>query len=172
MSAEPKRLLLAFLDQQQAQYEYRDHERAALATEVTGVLGLSLHQGAKALLLEVSGAPFPYVIAVAPGDLQVHTKRLRKNQGWRDAKLADRDTVRRLTGCEIGEVPPFGELFDIPTFVDESLFDNEIIGFSAADLHSSILMSVAEFRRISSVTVDRFSRSREAAEQEALCRRR
>jgi len=163
LASEPHRKLIAFLTAQQAEYQLVAHQAAGLSVEVSQARGTDLHQDAKALLLETSGAASPYVIAVTPADLQVHTKRLRKNQGWRDAKLADRETVRRITGCEIGEVPPFGELFGLPTYVDERLYDNLVIAFNAADLHCSILISASEFRRISGATVDRFARSRDGA---------
>ncbi len=154
--------LLRFLDEQGASYRVIEHQAAGLSAEVSRVRGTELRQDAKALVLAVSGGPEPYVLAVAPADLKVHTKKLRKLQGWRDATLADRDTVRKLTGCDIGEVPPFGSLLGMPTYVDARLFDNDEVAFNAAEFTSSIIMPAAEFRRVCAATVLLFARLGEA----------
>ncbi len=153
--------LMQFLVAQGASYRLIEHEAAGLSAEVSRVRGTDLHQDAKALVLEVSGGPTAYVLAVAPADYKVHTKRLRKLESWRDAKLAERDTVRQLTGCDIGEVPPFGSLLGMPTYVDERLFDNAEIAFNAGEFTSSIIMPAAEYRRICEASVLLFARQPE-----------
>lgn len=161
MGAEMHGKLMRFLDELGVGYRLIGHEAAGLSAEVSAVRGTDLHQDAKALVLEVSGGPTAYVLAVAPADYKVHTKKLRKLQGWRDAKLAERETVRQLTGCDIGEVPPFGGLLGMPTYVDERLFDNEEIAFNAGEFTSSVIMPAADYRRICGATVLLFARKPE-----------
>jgi Ala-tRNA(Pro) deacylase len=161
MGAEMHTRLLRFLEEQAVSYRLVEHQAAGLSAEVSRVRGTNLHQDAKALVLEVSGGPAPYVLAVAPADYKVHTKRLRKLERWRDAKLAERETVRWLTGCDIGEVPPFGSLLGMPTYVDERLFDNDEVAFNAGEFTTSIIMPAADYRRICGATVLLFARKPE-----------
>jgi len=158
MSLVVRERLLALLQERGADYRLIEHQAARSAPDVTALLNIQPHQGAKAILLRVEGVVQPYVLAVLPGDSRIDHKQLRHLLASRNVKLADPDSVQQVTDCEIGSVPPFGELFSIPTYVDEDLFNNEQVGFSPAVLDASVLMPAQEFRRVLRATVVRLSK--------------
>jgi len=50
--------------------------------------------------------------------------------------------------CEVGAMPPFGNLFDIPVFVDETVAASEFIAFTAGTHRDVIHMGFGDFRRL------------------------
>jgi Ala-tRNA(Pro) deacylase len=55
---------------------------------------------------------------------------------------------RAFPGCELGAIPPFGRLFDVPTFVEEALVDQRDIAMPAGDHRSAIRMRATEYVRL------------------------
>jgi len=120
-------------------------EAAALRPDFT------MHQGAKALIVKAKGSdnvPF-FVMLVFPADLKFDSKKVKMAINAKSVSFAAEDEVERLTGgVKIGGVPPFGNLFDLSVYADESLFENDEIVFNAGDRSFSIAMKSADYRNI------------------------
>lgn len=117
-------------------------EAAALRPEFT------MHQGAKALIVRAKkeGEPF-FVMLVFPADLKFDSKKVKTAIRAKSISFATEEEVARLTGgVQIGGVPPFGNLFGLPVYTDESLFGNDEIIFNAGDRSFSIAMASGDYR--------------------------
>jgi Ala-tRNA(Pro) deacylase len=77
-----------------------------------------------------------FFIILVPGNRKIDFNKLPFK-----ARLADPKDAFRITGCEIGSVHPFGNLFGLRVFMDIHVLDNEVVHFSAGTHNDSISMS-------------------------------
>jgi len=71
---------------------------------------------------------------------------LREASGADQVELArEREFANLFPGCELGAMPPFGNLYEVPVLVDESLAEDEYICFNAGTHTELIRMSYADF---------------------------
>jgi Ala-tRNA(Pro) deacylase len=119
-------------------------EAAAVRPEYT------LSQGAKAIIVRVKqGGNKFFVQVVMPGDTTFDVKKLKQLFGFSDVRFATTDEVSVIThGVLPGGVPPFGNLFGIPVYVDDSLFLNDRIIFNAGDRSFSVGMYTTDYADI------------------------
>jgi len=91
---------------------------------------------------------------VFPADTKFDSKLVKTAIQARSISFATEEEVSRLAeGVQVGGVPPFGNLFDLPVYADESLFGNEEIIFNAGDRSFSIAMKSSDYRDIVRPTV-------------------
>ena len=118
------------------------HRPVYTSAEAAEVRGVALHSGAKALI--VKGADV-FLMAVMPADLSLDSHALRAMLGTKKLRFATKEEVLDLTGLTPGSIPPFGSLFNLPTYCDEHLADNERINFNAGSHSISIQMAYADY---------------------------
>ena len=117
--------LSEYLDRNQVRYEVLSHRQAFTAQEVAAEQHVHGKDLAKVVMLR-SGAEL--IMAVLPAPYRVDMDRARTVLGKPDLVLATEEQFRDLfPGCEPGAMPPFGNLYDMPVYADESLAaDKEI----------------------------------------------
>ena len=135
-------------------FEVIEHAPAHTSEDAARVRGTRPRQGAKALVVR---AEERFVHCVLPADLRADNAALRALVGTRKLRFATREELHRLTGCEPGAVPPFGNLFGLPVLLDEALCANERVVFSAGSHGRSITMRCADLVHLSGATVCRFT---------------
>ena len=88
-------------------------------------------------------------MVVLPAARRVHFGRLREATGAHDAALASESEFRDLfPDCEVGAMPPFGNLYGIEVYVDESLVTDDDIAFNAGTHTRVMRMPYREFERL------------------------
>jgi Ala-tRNA(Pro) deacylase len=66
-----------------------------------------------------------------------------------DVELArEEDFAKLFPGCELGAEPPFGNLYNLPVYVDISLREDAEIVFNAGTHTETIRMAYADFEAI------------------------
>ena len=66
-----------------------------------------------------------------------------------EVELASENEFKgRFPDCEVGAMPPFGNLFEMRTLVQESLTEDEEIAFSAGSHTELIRMAYADFAEL------------------------
>lgn len=133
------------LKSQQVDFQVTRHSPVYTSEEAARVRGVALSSGAKALICK---ADQRFRMFVLPADRKLDGKLLRKSQGWKSLRFADRDEVLSLTGLLPGSIPPFGSLFQLPTTCDPRLGLNRTINFNAGDHAISISMRYDDFVRV------------------------
>lgn len=140
------------LTERGCEYDTFEHEPVRTSEEAAKVRsGYTLEQGAKALILRVkkTGEGKSFAMFVVPGHQKFDTAKVKKEFNLSDLRFATEEEVLEITdGVQVGGVPPFGNLFDIPVYVDKSLFDNEKIIFNAGDRSFSIGMKTKDWQNI------------------------
>ncbi len=101
--------------------------------------------GAKALIFRTEGK---FLMLILSGDKQVDMSALRMVLKTKSLSLATPDEALQVTHCTIGSIPPFGNLFGIPVYVDKSLWRNETIYFNAGRHDTSIGIKIDDWERV------------------------
>jgi Ala-tRNA(Pro) deacylase len=125
---------LDFLDNAHICYAHTRHSVAFTAMEVAFAEHLSPHKLAKTV---VFAAAQGYGLAVLPADYLIYM-----------------DT---LPECELGAMPPLGNLFHLPVLVDNTIAEQEFIAFSAGTHRDVIHMHFGDFRRMVDPAIGQFA---------------
>jgi Ala-tRNA(Pro) deacylase len=148
--------LLTWLRERGARFRLIEHAPVFTSEEASRVRGTPIEAGAKALVLQADDR---VVHVVLPGHRRVDNARLRAVLGTRTLRFATPEELLALTGCVPGAVPPFGNLFGLPVFIDEELAQREEIAFNAGGNAVSIVMRGDDLRELSEARVCRISRA-------------
>lgn len=145
-----------WLRERGARFRLMEHEPVFTSEAAARVRGTPIEAGAKALVMQT---PEQAVHVVVPGDRRVDNARLRALLGTRTLRFATPEELLALTGCVPGAVPPFGKLFDLPSFVDEAFTERQEIAFNAGSNAVSIIMRGDDFLRLSEARVHALARA-------------
>ncbi|MCF7845686.1 MAG: aspartate--tRNA ligase [Candidatus Peribacteraceae bacterium] len=137
--------IVELLESNKIKFEKLEHAPVKTSAEAAQVRGTTLEQAARALVWKTENG---YIQSVCSAAKEVDEAKLKKVAEVKKLELAKPEEVKKITGCEIGCVPPFGNLFDLPVFVDKSLEPEEIIVFNAGEHTKSIKMPFADYIKI------------------------
>jgi Ala-tRNA(Pro) deacylase len=88
-------------------------------------------------------------MVVLPAPYHVALERLEEATGRRNLRLAtEAEFIGLFSGCEPGAMPPFGNLYGIPVWVDESLTREDEIAFNAGNHQQTVHMKYGDFARL------------------------
>jgi Ala-tRNA(Pro) deacylase len=148
--------LKTFLDEKRVPYTKLPHEPAYTAQGVAARAHVHGRELAKSVVLRVDGA---FVLAVLPAPVHVDLERFRTATGARNLALATDEEFKSLfPGCELGAMPPFGNLYGLPVYVEERLTKDASIVFNAGTHSDAVRMDYADFARLVQPKVLRFGR--------------
>ena len=115
----PATKLHALLDDHGIEYEVQEHPHAVSAQRLAAAEGISGYQVAKPVVLSIGGQ---LAMAVIPGAELLDLERAHDVFGGNEVRLAtEEEFVAVFDDCEPGAEPPFGQLYGLPTFLDEDL---------------------------------------------------
>jgi Ala-tRNA(Pro) deacylase len=138
--------LKAVLDEAKVSYEIYNHRLSFTAQETAQSLHHSGKEIAKVVILKAKGS---FAMAVVPGNRMVSLRKARLALAARDVSVAsEKEFSAFFPACEVGAMPPFGNLFGLPVYVDPALETEEEIFFNAGNHQQTVSMSYAEFKRL------------------------
>jgi len=146
---------LEFLDNAHICYAHTKHSLAFTALEVAFAEHLSPHKLAKTVVY--AGAQ-GYGLAVLPADYLINLETLGLFLNDAGIRLAtERELGELFPECELGAMPPFGNLFHLPVLIDSSIAEQEFIAFNAGTHRDVIHMHMPDFRRLADPAVGQFA---------------
>jgi Ala-tRNA(Pro) deacylase len=149
------------LDGNGVRYEILTHRPAYSAQEVAAAQHVPGREVAKVVVARSGGG---YVMAVLPATRRVDVTKLGAALGDPYVRLATEDEFARLfPQCEPGAMPPFGNLFGLPVFIDQSLMADERIVFQAGTHTDTVRLRYADFARLVQPTIADLALVREEA---------
>ena len=147
--------LKKYLDDNRVKYITTHHSPAYTAQEIAATVHVPGQELAKSVIVKIDGK---FAMAVLPASYKIDFKLLKKAAGAKKVELATEDEFKGLfPECELGAMPPFGNLYDLPVYVAESLVEDEQIVFNAGTHTEVIRMSYKDFERLVQPKVLRFS---------------
>jgi Ala-tRNA(Pro) deacylase len=153
--------LREFLDQNKVDYTHTVHPLAYTAKEVASAEHVPAREVAKTVVfLSEHG----YGMAVLTADSVVDLEQLRQDLGLARLRLATEAELAELfPSCELGAMPPFGNLFGLPVYVDDRLAGQELITFNAGTHRDVVHMYFRDFDRLVNPAIVTFARRVAAA---------
>lgn len=149
--------LIQYLDENKVPYITLTHSLAYTSQGVAQKLHRSGKLIAKAVLLKKNGK---FLMAVLEAPDHVNLKELEKVAGEAGLALASEKEFEGLfTDCEVGAIPPFGNLYNLPVYVDQKLEEDEDIIFNAGTHRDAIEMKYVDFKRLVNPTIGNFSQA-------------
>ncbi len=132
----PVKKLKEFLDENRVKYITISHSLAYTAQEIAATAHVPGKQLAKTVIVKADGR---MVMAVLPASLKVDFDLLAEAIGAKKVELAtEREFKQLFPDCELGAMPPFGNLYGMEVFVAESLTDDKEIAFNAGS-HTELM---------------------------------
>jgi Ala-tRNA(Pro) deacylase len=142
----PAQKLHALLDEHGIEYGIETHPRAVTAQRLAASEGISGYDIAKPVLLAIGSE---LAMVVIPGAEIVDLERASAALGNNDVRLAtEEEFVSVFDDCEPGAEPPFGNLYGIPTFLDEDLRAREHIVCRDGSHTETITIAMADYLRL------------------------
>ena len=158
----PATKLKDFLDRNRIQYVSVTHSVAFTSQQIAALAHIPGKDLAKSVVVLLDGK---LALAVLPASHQVDLERLRAGAQANSVRLASEFEFKdRFPGCETGAMPPFGNLYDMPVYVDETLTRDKVIAFNAGTHHELIRLSYDDFARLVKPVVACFAAGRLAAD--------
>jgi len=156
----PIKKLKDYLDKNNIEYITIRHSLAFNAQQIAATTHIPGKELAKTVMVKIDGK---MAMAVLPASYLVNVKLLKELTGAKTLELANEMEFKHLfPECEIGAMPPFGNLYDMEVYVAESLAEDHEIAFNAGTHVELIRMAYADFERLVQPVVLAFSTARTA----------
>jgi Ala-tRNA(Pro) deacylase len=138
--------LKTFLDSNHVKYISISHRPAYTAMEVAQSAHVQGKEMAKTVIVDVDGR---LAMAVLPATKHVSVARLEKSMGAGHVEIAHEGEFRfDFPDCEVGAMPPFGNLFNMAVLVDPDLAEDEEIVFNGGNHAEVVRMAYKDFERL------------------------
>lgn len=142
----PASRLQEYLDSHQVKYSTIKHSPAYTAQEIAAVSHTPGEELAKSIIVKLDGK---MIMAVLPASHRINLNRLKQITGAKTVEIAtEREFEDLFPDCQLGAMPPFGNLYDMDVFVDKSLVDDEEIAFNACNHHELIRLAFKDFQKL------------------------
>jgi len=147
--------LLEYLDENNVEYDLLLHPQAYAARETAVKAGVPIRMFAKTVLVRLDGL---MAMAVLPSDHKVNFNLLRQAAGADTISLTpEHEFERRFPDCELGAMPPFGNLYDMPVLMDAHMAAVDTITFNAGSHTETITMGFEDFESLVQPQMARFT---------------
>jgi Ala-tRNA(Pro) deacylase len=139
----PIKKLREFLDSKQVKYVSIAHSMAYTAQEIAAASHIPGKELAKTVMIKLDGK---MAMAVLPASYKVDFDLLKSASGASRAELAGEAEFKDMfPECEVGAMPPFGNLYGMEVYVAETLAEDEEIAFNAGSHTELIKLKYKDF---------------------------
>lgn len=139
----PTSTLKSFLDSNHVKYTTITHSPEYTAQEIAASAHIPGKDLAKTVIVKLDG---DFAMAVLPASMHVSLTRLKEVAGAGDAEIASEAEFEKLfPDCEVGAMPPFGNLYDMTVFAAEELSEDEKIAFNAGTHSELVQLAYSDF---------------------------
>jgi Ala-tRNA(Pro) deacylase len=155
------RRLKTFLDEHRVPYHVLRHHERFVSSEIAEALHVPGQELAKVVMVKVDGR---LKMAVLPASVLVDLDAFAKSAGGSRAELASESEFRdAFPDCEVGAMPPFGNLYGIEVWVDTLLTTDRAIVFEAGNHQEAVKLAYRDFARLVRPNVADFAASLQSA---------
>ena len=141
----PVKMLKEFLDKNKVKYVSMTHSPAFTSQEIAAAAHVSGKQLAKTVIVKADGK---FLMVVLPAQDQVNFAKLKDALGAVSDLASESEFKDKFPGCEVGAMPPFGNLFDMPVYVSSNLSSQDQIIFNAGSHSELMQVGYADFERL------------------------
>lgn len=136
-----------YLIERNAQHEVIIHTPEYTAQDVARVTHIHGINMGKVVALKADGE---LLLALIPAHYYIDFDLMAEEMGAFDVELASEDEFQStFPECELGAMPPFADLWNVPLYMSEAFHPDERIAFNAGTWSELIAMDFDEFVEIS-----------------------
>lgn len=147
--------LKKFLDDNLVGFDVVQHDPAFTAQELAARMHVPGREFVKVVVVKLNGV---FALTAVPAHRRVDLKALARAAGVRKCSLATENEFQQLfPDCEVGAMPPFGNLYNLPTYVDQEVAYNEVIVINAGTHAEAIRVRYGDLKRLVHPRVGRFA---------------
>ena len=143
--------IIKLMNEQEIAYEIFEHEPVFTNPAMAEALNVSEAQTVKSLVLSTREGRM--IVLVLPGDKKVNWKQAAAGAGTKKVSFAKPEAVSEAVGCEVGCVPPFGQLTDLPIFMDKELTKKEYVFFNPGVHDKSFKIKAWDLKKLCKPTL-------------------
>ena len=152
----PIQKLKKFLDDNGVKFVSIQHSAAYTAQEVAALAHIPGEEMAKTVMVKIDGN---LAMAVVPASHQVDFDRLREVAGAKQVELASEGEFKdHFPACDVGAMPPFGNLYDMTVYCSEALSEDLEVAFSAGSHSELIRLAYADYEQLVQPQIASFSK--------------
>ncbi len=142
----PVKKLKEFLDKEKVKYLTLTHSPAFTAQEIAAMAHVPGRNLAKTVIVDLNGRK---AMAVLPADEKISLPELREAIGEPKARFATEDEFKDMfPECEVGAMPPFGNLYGMEVYAATELAEDDEIAFNAGSHTELIKLPYRDFERL------------------------
>ena len=142
----PAEKLKKFLDEHDVEYITISHSPAYTAQRIAELTHIPGKELAKTVIVKTDDE---FAMAVLPASHRVDLDYLKRGVDAEEVEIASEAEFKSVfPDCEVGAMPPFGNLYDMDVYVAEQLRDDEEIAFNSGSHTELVRMSYKDFERL------------------------
>ena len=142
----PVSKLKQYLDDNEIKFVTVSHSAAYTAQEVAAVAHISGKELAKTVMVKVNGE---LAMAVLPASQYVDFEVLAEAAGGATVEMAGEEEFEsRFPDCEMGAMPPFGNLYDMNVYLSPALAEDEEVAFNAGSHTELVKLKYSDYERL------------------------
>jgi len=135
-----------YLDSHHVKYVSIKHSPAFTAQELAASAHIPGEDVAKTVVVKMDGEMALVVLSALN---MIRMNHLEEFTGSREVELASEEEFKdRFPDCEVGAMPPFGNLYEMDTYVEEDLAKDHQIAFNAGTHTELIRMAYEDFEEL------------------------
>src|SRR4029450_9533441 len=139
--------LREFLEDEKVPYSVHSHPEAYTALEIAGLEHVQGRMLAKGVIVKTGAGDL--VMVVLPADRRVDFRKVGAVLGSEELRLAQESEFRdTFPACDLGTMPPFGNLFGLSVLVDELRAEDDDVVFNAGTHPLTAKLRFADFSRL------------------------
>jgi Ala-tRNA(Pro) deacylase len=140
----PKQLIDC-LNDSKVRYEILHHPEAVTAQRIAQAEHVKARHHAKVVMIKSGDER---LMAVLPADHRIDLDKIKKATGQAASLDAEQEFKPLFPDCAVGAMPPFGNLYGLPTYVDKRLAQEDYIVFEAGTHTDAIKLSYQDYEKI------------------------
>ena len=138
--------IIKFLEKAKIKYEPVEHQTVYTAFDKAATLKVKPKIVGKTLVVKLDKNP---ALVLIPANKNLDKEKLRKIAKAKTIDFVKEVWMKKnLKGVKVGAIPPFGNLFKLKTFIDNSLLKQPKIIINGGDHNWSIKISGASLKKI------------------------
>jgi Ala-tRNA(Pro) deacylase len=146
--------LINYLNEKKIGYEILHHPEAFTAQTIAAAEHVKGRHHAKVVMVKSGGE---HLMTVLPADSRVDLEKLEKLTGKSTSLEREAEFKDLFPDCAPGTMPPFGDLYGVPTYVDRNLASEDYIVFEAGTHTDAIRLAYSDYERAAKPRVEAFA---------------
>jgi len=143
------------LDKSSVSYKVTEHRPTFTGQQMAAQEHVSGIYVAKPVIVK---ADDKFYMCVLPACFKIDLDALKSQLGAAELTLAEeKEMVKLFPDCALGAEPPFGNLYDLPTIIDQAMEEDDEIVFQAGEHEKAIHMKMADYKKLVQPKILKFS---------------